>query len=328
MKGRLDLDEELLSRRESSRPRTKRRPAYPDARVGQVVAADRGRFTCSVDGRDVVAVRAKELRRTPVVVGDLVALVGDLSGRPDSLARIVRIEPRRTVLRRSADDADPEERVIVANADQLAIVCAVANPEPRPRLVDRYLVAAFDGGLDPILVFSKADLADPTPLLEIYRPLGLPMVVTANRQPGPDLPELLRDRFTVLAGASGVGKSTLFNALVPGARRATGEVNEVTGKGRHVTTTTVVADLPGGGRLVDTPGVRSFGLAHLDVRRVIEAFPDLAPATEDCPRGCTHRADAGDECALDPWVAAGRAAPERLRSLRRLLASLEGKDEE
>lgn len=333
MARRLDLVEEDVRTRPGpgSRPRSRLRPTYPDARLGQVVAVDRGRFTCAVDGRDVIAVRAKELRRTPVVVGDFVALVGDLSGRPDTLARIVRVDPRRTVLRRSADDTDPEERVIVANADQLAVVCSVANPAPQPRLVDRYLVAAFDGGLDVVLVFSKADLADPQPLLDMYRPLEVPMVVTANRQPGPELPELLRDRMTVFAGASGVGKSTLINALVPGAGRATAEVNEVTGKGRHVTTSTVVFDLPGGGRVVDTPGVRSFGLAHLDVERVVAAFPDLAPATVDCPRDCDHQPhpeldpDAA-RCALDSWVAAGHAAAQRLESLRRLLASLQHRE--
>lgn len=297
-----------------------------------MVAIDRGRFTCEVADRVIVAVRARELGRKAVVVGDHVALVGDVSGRTDTLARLVRVEPRTSLLRRSADDNDPVERAIVANADQLGIVCAVANPEPRTRLIDRYLVAAYDGGLEPLLILTKADLADPAPLLDVYGALDLRVVVTANREPGGELRDVLHDRTTVLAGHSGVGKSTLINALVPGAFRATGEVNEVTGRGRHVSTSTVVLDLPDGGRVIDTPGVRSFGLAHVDVARVVAAFPDLQPGTADCPRACLHQRSAvcDDEiatCALDEWVAQGRAEPARLDSLRRLLSASQRVDD-
>lgn len=297
-----------------------------------MVAIDRGRFTCEVGDRVVVAVRARELGRKAVVVGDRVALVGDVSGATDTLARLVRVEPRVSLLRRSADDNDPVERAIVANADQLGIVCAVANPEPRTRLIDRYLVAAYDGGLEPLLILTKADLADPAPLLDVYGELELRVVVTADREPGDELRALLRDRTTVLAGHSGVGKSTLINALVPGAFRATGAVNEVTGRGRHVSTSTVVFDLPDGGRVIDTPGVRSFGLAHVDVARVVAAFPDLQPGTAECPRACTHQPTAAVDddiarCALDQWVADGHADPARLESLRRLLSASERPDE-
>jgi ribosome biogenesis GTPase len=297
-----------------------------------VVAVDRGRFTCEVADRVVVAVRARELGRNAVLVGDRVALVGDVTGGADSLARLVRVEPRVSLLRRSADDNDPVERAIVANADQLGIVVALANPEPRTRLIDRYLVAAYDGGLEPLLILTKADLADPAPLLDVYGSLELRVVVTARGEPGKELRSLLRDRTTVLAGHSGVGKSTLINALVPGALRATGAVNKVTGRGRHVSTSTVVFDLPDGGRVIDTPGVRSFGLAHVEVSRVVAAFPDLQPGTAECPRGCTHQptpAVDGDfaTCALDDWVADGHADAARLESLRRLLAASERSDD-
>jgi ribosome biogenesis GTPase len=326
-----DLDEDDVRVRpgRSTRPRSRLRPAHDEATPAFVLAVDRGRFTCEVGDREVTAVRARELGRKSVVVGDHVALVGDVSGTTDTLARLVRIEPRTSVLRRSADDGDPIERIIVANAEQLAIVCAVADPEPQPRLIDRYLVAAFDGGLQPLLILTKADLADPAPLIEAYALLDLRVIVTHDGQPSDELREILRDRLTVLAGSSGVGKSTLINALVPGAGRATGEVNAVTGRGRHVSTSAVVLDLPGGGRVIDTPGIRSFGLAHVDVDRVVAAFPDLAPGTADCPRGCQHMAPdpnappADDDiavCALDAWVRAGHAEPARLDSLRRLLA--------
>lgn len=301
-----------------SRPRTSTRPKHEDAADGMVLAVDRGRCTCLVDGQRVTAMRARELGRKGVAVGDQVALVGDLTGGPDALARIVRIAPRASALRRSADDTDPVERVIVANAHQLVVVASLADPEPRPRLIDRCLVAAYDARLDPLLCLTKSDLASPAPLLEIYAPLGVPFVVTKRGGNLDALRDRLAGRISVLVGHSGVGKSTLVNALVPDAGRQTAEVNPVTGRGRHVSSSAVALALPEGGWVVDTPGVRSFGLAHIDLRRVIHAFPDLEAGTAKCPRGCTHDEP---ECALDDWVASGRADPARLASLRRLLRS-------
>jgi ribosome biogenesis GTPase len=261
-----------------------------------------------------------------VVVGDRVRLVGDVTGAPGSLARIVEVGERRTVLRRTADDADPVERVVVANADQLVVVVALADPEPRTGLVDRALAAAYDAGLDPLLCLTKADLADPGPLVETYRPLDVPWVVTRRGADIEPVRALLRGRTSVMLGHSGVGKSTLVNALVPGANRATGTVNDVTGRGRHTSTSAVMLPLPGDeGWIVDTPGIRSFGLAHVDPRHLIRTFPDLAAAAEGCPRGCTHLATE-PECALDLAVAEGRVEPARLESYRRLLGSRELRD--
>jgi ribosome biogenesis GTPase len=262
--------------------------------------------------------RARELGRKSVVVGDRVALVGDVSGGSDSLARIVRVEPRTSTLRRTADDNDPFERVIVANADQLVVVTALADPEPRPRLIDRCLVAAYDAGLHPLLVLTKPDLASPQQLLETYRALDVDHIVLDRESPMDALRAALRDRVSVLVGHSGVGKSTMVNALVPGATRATGGVNVVTGRGRHTSSSALALELPGGGWVIDTPGLRSFGLAHVDLDRVIRAFPDLEPGTAECPRGCSHDEP---ECALDGWVAAGHSDARRLTSLRRLLRS-------
>ena len=309
-----------------TRPRTKDRPSYDDAAEGFVITRDRGRYTCWVGDRQVTAMKARQLGRTAVIVGDRVRLDGDASGDEGTLARIVEVVPRTTLLRRSADDDDPVERPLVANADQLVIVVAVANPEPRTGLIDRFVVAAYDAGMRPLLCLTKTDLADPDPLLSIYRPLGVESVATHQ---GGDLTELraqLRDRTSVLFGHSGVGKSTLVNGIIPGADRAIGIVNEVTGRGRHTSTNTVVLRLPDGGWLIDTPGIRSFGLAHVDPDKLIHAFPDLADLTADCPRGCTHATDA-PECALDAAVADGRADPARVASFRRLLASREGRVE-
>jgi ribosome biogenesis GTPase len=312
-----------------SRPRSKDRPAHDDAIVGMVLGVDRGRYRVLVDDRPVTAMKARELGRKGIVVGDRVGLVGDTTGSPDALARIVRVEDREHVLRRTADDTDPVERVIVANADQLVIVTALANPEPKPRLVDRCLVAAYDAGMDPLLVLTKADLTDPGEFLSSYAPLGVPHVVTSSKDPGhPGVGELLdrlSDRVSVLVGHSGVGKSTLVNLLVPRADRATGVVNEVTGRGRHTSTSAVALALPEDrGWVIDTPGIRSFGLAHVEPDRIIEHFPDLEPGTDGCPRGCTHDEP---ECGLDAFVAtggAGAAGPARLDSLRRLLRARSG----
>lgn len=323
MTGRYDEhDFESYERpRRRTRPRTKIRPTYDDAVLAVVVAVDRGRLTCRLaepPHTRVMAMKSRPLGRKGVVVGDRVRLVGDVTGADGTLARIVAVEDRSTVLRRTADDTDPVERVIVANADQLVVVTALADPEPRPRLIDRALVAAYDAGMDPLLCLTKADLAAPDELLALYRPLGVPSVVTRRDVDPVEVRERLRGRTSVLVGHSGVGKSTLVNALVPSAQRDTGDVNAVTGRGRHTSTSAVMLQLPDDdGWIVDTPGIRSFGLAHVDPDDLIQAFPDLLDLTADCPRACSHGFDA-PECGLDE--AQGEQA-ERVESFRRLLAS-------
>lgn len=376
--GRRGIDESDFHSRPSkrgSRPRTKQRPEHSDAVTGLVTGVDRGRYTLLVKDADagtagtsgekiVTAMKARELTRTRVVVGDRVDVVGDVSGGEGSLARIVRIQERTSTLRRTADDTDPYERIVVANADQLVIVTALAQPEPRTGMIDRCVVAAYDAGMSVLLCLTKADLASPDVLRELYEPLGVEVVVTrreassdeadranvAGQTAGgmilaPESVEEVRGRLrglvSVLVGHSGVGKSTLINALVPDAKRATGVVNDVTGRGRHTSTSAVALALPVSssdgepsdafdGWVIDTPGVRSFGLAHVEVSHLLRAFDDLDDVAQECPRGCTHLADAPD-CALDDWI---EASPEderparaaRLTSFRRLLSSRTGSD--
>ena len=305
-----------------SRPRTKTRPEHADAEEAMVVTVDRGRWGCVLGGdpaRRVTAMRARELGRTPIVVGDEVDVVGDLSGRPDTLARIVRRGDRRTLLRRTADDNDATERVVVANADQLLIVTALADPPPRTGLVERTLIAAYAGGLVPILCLTKTDLAPPGPFAELFAELDLTIVTAGRDDALAEVESLLTDKVTVLLGHSGVGKSTLVNRLVPEAERATGAVTEI-GRGRHTSTQSVALPLASGGWVIDTPGIRSFGLAHIEPDDVVLAFSDLAEAIDDCPRGCGHMGPPADpECALDELT--GPAA-DRVGAARRLLAAM------
>jgi ribosome biogenesis GTPase len=309
-----------------NRPRTKIRPEHEDAVTGRVLSVDRGRYTVLAgegdDERVLTSTRARELRNDAIVTGDRVDVVGDTSGAEGSLSRIVRIQPRTTLLRRSADDTDEVERIIVANADQLMIVVAAANPEPRPRLVDRYLVAAYDAGISPLLVLTKTDLADPEPFLQNFAGLGIPVVRSSMLDfPVDELAPTLAGHTTVAVGHSGVGKSTLVNALVPGTDRAVGDVNEVTGRGRHTSSSTVSLRVPTGGWIIDTPGVRSFGLGHVNPDNILRSFTDLAEVALECPRDCSHLADAPD-CALDDAVAEGRLSADRVDSMRRLLSTL------
>jgi ribosome biogenesis GTPase / thiamine phosphate phosphatase len=183
-------------------------------------------------------------------------------------------------------------------------------------------VAGFDAGLAPLLCLTKADLASADDLVAQYAPLGVPVQVT---YPGADLGPLraaLDGHRSVFVGHSGVGKSTLVNALIPGAGRAIGAVNAVTGRGRHTSTSAIALRLPGAADswVIDTPGVRSFGLSHVRRDRIVAAFGDLAVITAGCPRGCTHETGA-PECALDTAVADGRLVASRLESFRRMLGS-------
>jgi ribosome biogenesis GTPase len=305
-----------------SRPRTKDRPDYADAEIGMVITVDRGRFRVLISDRDVTATKARQLGRTGVIVGDRVGVVGDTSGAEGTLARIVQVEERETVLRRTADDDDPYERPIVANADQIVIVTALADPPPRTGMIDRILVAGYDAGIQPLLCLTKADLAAPDALIAQYEPLGVPVEVVF---PGTDLDPLrarLRGHRSVFVGHSGVGKSTLVNALIPGADRAIGAVNVVTGRGRHISSSAIALRLtdPINSWVIDTPGVRSFGLSHVSRDRIIAAFDDLRAITEKCPRGCRHD-ETAPECALDAAVANGDLSASRLESFRRMLGS-------
>lgn len=324
-KGRThrEYDEDDIRTRptRSTKPRSKDRPQFADATNARVLTIDRGRVTCAAeDGFEFFAITARELGRRSVVVGDLVAVVGipEPDQARENLARIVRIEDRKNVLRRSADDGS--ERVLVANVDYLAIVSATENPNPKHGFVNRALVAAFAEGITPILVMTKSDLASGEEFLSTYKTMDVPTFQLRKDRAPTEFIDFIQGKVTVLIGHSGVGKSTLINKIVKDELRQTGEVNEATGKGRHTSSSALALELDGGGWIIDTPGVRSFGLSHIKSADVVAAFPDCAEVARKCPKNCSHNEQ---DCALNEWAAGNLGRQGRIDALRQILASLE-----
>lgn len=322
-----DLDEDDVRVRpnpKGSRPRTKIRPTFENAKRGMVLEVHLARYrVLTEDGVEVLATLAKELRSDGCVTCDQVLLDGDVSGKTGTLARIVQIEPRTSELTRVAEDGS--EQRIVANADQIVIVMAAANPEPRARLVDRFLVASYLQNLSPVLVMTKCDLADPKDFVENFSGTNLQIIQTSKQSPNlGELKELITGKKSVFVGHSGVGKSTLINLLAPDTGRATGEVNEATGKGKH-TSSSAVAIPVAGGWIIDTPGVRTFGISGATTEQILASFSDLSEVAKDCPRDCSHLAGSPD-CELDAAVTSEKLKSERLASFRRLVDSISSVD--
>ena len=324
----------------TTRRRSKDRPEHGNSQTALVVTVDRGRTTCVLESDNgeqtvITAMKARELGPKSVVVGDLVELVGDTTGSEGTLARIVSVNQRKNSLKRTVDDTAKFERTIVSNIDQLLIVVAAANPEPRRGLIDRFLVSAFIEKIEPIIVVTKVDVAPIPDFIESYKALGVTILSTSSKQSGraeelAKISEILRDKTSVLVGHSGVGKSTLINDLVPDADRMTGDVNDVTGRGRHTSSSAVALALHDSygdnvGWIIDTPGIRAFGLSHLEPAKILQAFPDLAQVCEGCMPNCSHYEQS---CALNGWSAGNLERETRVSSLRSLLevknSSIEG----
>jgi ribosome biogenesis GTPase len=280
------------------------------------------------EGVIITAMKARELGPKSVVVGDLVEIVGDVTGSEGSLARIVVVNERTNSLSRTVDDVARVERTIVANIDQLLIVVASANPEPRRGLIDRFLVSAFHESIKPIIIVTKVDVSPVPEFIQEYKALGVDIITTSSKTDARTrdiaaILDILDDKISVLVGHSGVGKSTLINDLVPDADRMTGDVNDVTGRGRHTSSSAIALPLENGGWIIDTPGIRAFGLAHLNKDRIIESFPDIYQVTQTCMPNCSHHEIS---CSLNPWIESDPALQvERLRRVTSLRSLLEVK---
>lgn len=232
---------------------------------------------------------------------------------------------RRSIL--SRPDSKGNLRPVAANIDRIAVVVA-GVPPPHPNLIDRYLVAAHHQGIRAFLILAKTDLAQEmrpaNDLLSIYVDLGYDLLrVSARTTSGLDkLGQFLAPFTSVLVGQSGVGKSSLINALCPEAQTAVRSLSEAAEKGRHTTTAASLFRLPGGGQLIDSPGIREFGLWHLDYRRVAEGFIEFSPLLGKCRfRDCHHRDETG--CAIIAAVKDRRIRLERWQSYLQIVQSLE-----
>ena len=255
-----------------------------------------------------------------LVVGDRVVLEGE-----PPAATVAEVLERRTVLTRRAP-GENRVRVVAANVDQAVVVLAVADPEPNTRLMDRFLVACHHAGIEPVVCLNKIDKG--TELVDgwvdDYRQAGYQvLMVSARTARGMGcLKRTVTGRTTLFCGPSGVGKSALLNAIHPGYRLREGSISEATGKGRHTTSTAQLFALPGGGFVVDTPGVREFGFWDLSVREMTVCFPDLAPYASACEHAdCRHGSDEG--CAVRAAVETGGFSARRYGSYLAIRAELD-----
>jgi ribosome biogenesis GTPase / thiamine phosphate phosphatase len=274
---------------------------------GLVIAVGPGVCTVAIDGETRLC-----RSEFPVAPGDAVSIRHE---------KVAVIAPRRTALSRT-DPANPNrDRVIAANIEMLVVVAAIEDPPFRPGLIDRYLVAAARGGVQPILCINKIDLCADTEVANPWREMGVPVVLCSTRTGAgiDDVRDLLAGSLAVLAGHSGVGKSSLLNALADETHARTGAVSEHTGKGRQTTTGARLYELRNGARIIDTPGIRELGLGRVTAAELRFAFTDFA-AFECRFRDCTHRSE--PDCGVRTSVESGAISKARYSSYLRIAGEL------
>jgi ribosome biogenesis GTPase len=258
-----------------------------------------------------------------LAVGDEVVLERDERGSAWAIREIL---PRRSVLARRAPGGAIGERIIVANVDQVIVVFAMVKPEPHPRMLDRFLVIAEANDIAAVVVINKVDLAPPgaaQDMFAVYERIGYRVLFTsAKRGDGLEaLHNTVAGKLSALSGPSGVGKSTLLNAIYPGANLRTGEISESVNKGRHTTVGARLLPLPDSGFVADTPGLREIGMWNLDARHLDACFPEMRRVLEHCRfKDCSHISE--PDCAVLAAIASGEISAERYDSYVRLLAEL------
>ena len=263
-----------------------------------LVQAPTGAVECKVKGN----FRLRRIRSTnPVVVGDWVAI----ERNPEGTAFITAIEPRTNYIIRRSINLSKESHIIAANLDLAALVVTLSSPPTSLRFIDRFLATAEAYRVPVLLVFNKIDLYDEddadyaTAMMRLYEHIGYrchPISATTG-EGVEELRSHFSARVVLLSGHSGVGKSTLINALIPDAAQRTAAISECHGQGMHTTTFSEMLPLPSGGYLIDTPGIKGFGTLEMDGAEVAHYFPDLFHYAADCRfSDCTHRHEPG--CAV------------------------------
>jgi len=264
----------------------------------------------------------------PVAVGDWVDF--EIESDAQNTALIDQILPRHNYINRQSPRHKHQHHIVAANLDQTVLVVTIREPRTSQGFIDRFLVAAEMYHVKPVLVFNKSDLyrAKDLQLFEalrdMYQPIGYPvLLVSAEKQEGlAELNTVLKDKTTLLSGHSGVGKSSLLNVLFPGMNRKTQDVSGWSGKGQHTTTFAEMFDLPQGGKIIDTPGMREFGIVDLSKQELSHYFPEMKNRIQNCQfNNCLHSNEPG--CAIKDAVNEGLIHEDRYVSYRTILDSFD-----
>lgn len=294
-----------------------------------VVKADDGtEYPCRVKGN----FRIKGIRTTnPVAVGDIVKI----TRASEDAYHIKEIVPRKNYIIRRASNLSKESHILAANIDRAFLVASIFNPETPTVFIDRFLATAEAYSIPAVILFNKSDLWTPEiheyaeQLADLYNTIGYQTLFTSavSHDGIEDLKNLTKDKISLMAGNSGVGKSSLINALVPGLSLRTGEVSDIHHTGTHTTTFSEMIPLPYGGDLIDIPGVKGFGMIEFQPAEVGHYFPEIFKKSKECKYGdCRHTGEPG--CEVQEAVEKGEISPERYASYLSILEEVSGNKDE